>query len=307
MERLDDVEAGCWINVSMIDDEDAAWLVSKLGVVGDFIESMRDREEVSRTDKDVEADQELVVVDYPVCVKPEDTGNPDIEEYDTEPVSIVLMHKAQVIITSTVSACPLFDAVKSEGLDHMDTSKRTRFLLSVLLEISQKYIDALRVLEKETIRLERKMRKVQRNSGLMSMLGIEKSLLYISTSLKSAASTLEMIRSGGFVRLYDADQELLDDVMIEYKQASEMCSIYTDVVTKAMDAFTGVVSNNVNTSMGLLTMVTLLLSIPTVIFSFYGMNTGFLPLSDSWIFPTALAAVLAAIAIVILARWRKRL
>lgn len=89
------------------------------------------------------------------------------------------------------------------------------------------------------------------------------------------------------MKLFEEDEELLNDVIVEYRQASEMCSIYTDVITRAMDAFSGVVSNNVNASMGVLTTITLLLSIPTVVFSFYGMNTNLLPMSDSWVFPCA--------------------
>lgn len=303
--QLEQVESGCWINICSFDEEDALWLRNKVGVTEDFLEAMRDREEISRVDKDEAKRQTLVIVDFPAIEDEADTVNPDLRQFDTQPLSIVLMRDPDVVITATVAACDTIARLKSQGTTHIDTTRHTHFLLSVLLEVSQSYIESLRVLEKQSVRLERKLRKKQRNSGLMSMLGIEKSLLYLSTSLKGTEATLNAIKGGHVTRLLLSDHELLDDVMIEYQQATEMCMVYTDVITKAMDAFSGVVSNNVNVSMGVLTAITLVLSIPTMVFSFYGMNTDWLPMSDSWIFPMMLSMSLAAIAIVLVYLFRR--
>ena len=305
LEKLDAIEPGCWVNAYGLTDKEAAWLMSELNVCEDFVEAMRDRDEVSRADKDKATGQALVIVDYPDAEEAVNADNPDFVEFDTQPLSILLIDDPGVIVTTTIMPCAIIEQIKSDTELRAITSERTRFLLDTLLKVSQSYIDSLRVLEKETVSLERRMRKRQNNAGLMSMLSIEKSLLYMSTSLKSSASTLEAIRGGEFVELFDGDHNLMDLVSIEYKQADEMCSIYTDVITKAMDAFSGAVSNNVNASMNFLTGATLLLSIPTAVFSFYGMNTNLLPLSDSWIFPTLLSIALAAIALVILLRWKK--
>lgn len=305
LRRLDAVESGCWVNVCAPSDEETRWLADSLGIGDDFIDAMLDRDEISRIDKDEEAKQALVVVDFPAAEVMGDKANPDLEQFDTQPISILLLEKTGVVVTLTNAPCAIMERFKSDRAASIVTSKRTRLLLEVLLEVSQGYIDALRVLEKQTMALERKMRKKQNNEGLMSMLGIEKSLLYMSTSLKSSAPTLQAIKNGQFVKLFEEDEELLNDVIVEYRQASEMCSIYTDVITRAMDAFSGVVSNNVNASMGVLTTITLLLSIPTVVFSFYGMNTNLLPMSDSWVFPMLLSVALAAVAVVALLRWRR--
>lgn len=305
LRHLDAVESGCWVNACVPSSQEVKWLVDNLGIDNDFIDAMLDRDEISRIDKSEDASQALVVVDYPAAEGMDDQAAPGLEQFDTQPISILLIENPGVVVTLTNASCAVIEKFKDDKAISISTGKRTRFLLEVLLEVSQSYIDALRILEKQTLALERRMRKKQNNEGLMNMLGIEKSLLYMSTSLKSSAPTLQAIRNGQFAKLFEEDQELLNDVIVEYRQASEMCSIYTDVITKAMDAFSGVVSNNVNASMSFLTMATLLLSIPTAVFSFYGMNTDLLPMSDSWIFPALLSIALAAIAIVILLRWRK--
>lgn len=197
---------------------------------------MLDRDEISRIDKNEDASQALVVVDYPAAEDLDDKANPSLEQFDTQPISILLIENPSVVVTLTNAPCSIVEKLKSDRKLSIATGKRTRFLLDVLLEVSQSYIDALRVLEKQTMALERKMRKKQNNEGLMSMLGIEKSLLYMSTSLKSSAPTLQAIKNGQFVKLFEEDEELLNDVIVEYRQASEMCSIYTDVITRAMDA-----------------------------------------------------------------------
>lgn len=300
LKRLDAIEPGCWVNAYGLTNAEAEWLMSELKVSEDFVEAMRDRDEVSRADKDKVTGQTLVIVDYPDAVEALSVGNPDMLDFDTQPISILIIDDPGVVVTATITPCAIIEQIKHDTDLRTVTSQRSRFLLDTLLKVSQSYIESLRVLEKQTVSLERRMRRKQNNAGLMSMLGIEKSLLYMSTSLKSCAPTLEIIKGGDFIELFDGDRELMAFVDIEYKQASEMCSIYTDVITKAMDAFSGVVSNNVNASMNFLTGATLLLSIPTAVFSFYGMNTHLLPLSDSWIFPTLLSIALAAIAVVIL-------
>lgn len=305
LKHLDAVESGCWVNACVPSSQEVKWLSDNLDIDNDFIDAMLDRDEISRIDKNEDASQALVVVDYPAAEDLDDKANPSLEQFDTQPISILLIENPSVVVTLTNAPCSIVEKLKSDRKLSIATGKRTRFLLDVLLEVSQSYIDALRVLEKQTMALERKMRKKQNNEGLMSMLGIEKSLLYMSTSLKSSAPTLQAIKNGQFVKLFEEDEELLNDVIVEYRQASEMCSIYTDVITRAMDAFSGVVSNNVNASMGVLTTITLLLSIPTVVFSFYGMNTNLLPMSDSWVFPMLLSVALAAVAVVVLLRWRR--
>lgn len=305
LERLEKLEPGCWVNVSEPSESEILWLADSLQINSDFLAAMLDDQEVSRIDKDEDLKQELVVLDYPASEDVADKANPDMEQFDTHPMSIVLLEEREVLVTATLAPCKAIEILKEKHSQAIDTAKLTCLLFDILLAVSQVYIDSLRILEKETLRLERKMRKKQKSNDLISMLGVENSLLYMSTSLRSFEPTLHSIGSGRFIELRDEDRELLEDVRVEYQQATEMCTMYTDMISKAMDAFSGVMGNNVNVSMGVLTTITLILSIPTVVFSFYGMNTDMLPLSHSWIYPTLLAGVLAAIAVVILVRFRR--
>ena len=115
------------------------------------------------------------------------------------------------------------------------------------------------------------------------MLELEKSLVFFSTSLKADEMTLEKILRGRFIKLYDEDQELLEDVLIEIKQAIEMSNIYSSILSGTMDAFASVISNNLNIVMKVLTSITILMAIPTMIASFYGMNVTGLPIPNFWI------------------------
>ena len=111
-----------------------------------------------------------------------------------------------------------------------------------------------------------------KNKELIQLLGLEKSLVYFSTSLKSTETVLEKILRGRVIKLYEEDQELLEDVLIEVKQAIEMSNIYSNILSGTMDAFASVISNNLNIVMKVLTVITIVMSVPTMVFSFYGMN-----------------------------------
>ena len=137
----------------------------------------------------------------------------------------------------------------------------------------------------------------------MQLLGLEKSIVYFSTSLKANDVTLEKINRGRVIKLYEEDQDLLDDVLIEIKQAIEMASIYDSILHGMVDAFASVISNNVNTVMWRLTVITIIMAIPTIVFSFYGMNTD-LPLPYTW-FATLAAVVLTVIVSIVLLKKKK--
>jgi magnesium transporter len=139
----------------------------------------------------------------------------------------------------------------------------------------------------------------------MQLLALEKSLVYFSTSLKANEATIEKIFRGRVIKLYDEDQDRLEDVLIEMKQAIEMASIYTGILSSMMDGFSSVISNNLNIVMWRLTIVTILMEIPNIIFAFYGINTPDVPMNYTW-FAISLAAALMVIAAVILLKWKKK-
>ena len=139
------------------------------------------------------------------------------------------------------------------------------------------------------------LRSDLRNDELIKMLGLEKSLVYFSTSLKSFEMVLAKLANGRLVRFSDDEEEYLQDVKIEVRQAVEMCDISTKILNGSMDAFSSIISNNMNITIRRLTVITLVLAVPTIIFSFYGMNTGTLPLVDQWYWPFLIALCVSVI------------
>ncbi len=139
------------------------------------------------------------------------------------------------------------------------------------------------------------------NKALLQLLSLEKSLVYFSTSLKTTETVLEKLLRGRIIKLYDEDQELLEDVLVEVKQAIEMSNIYSNILSNTMDAYSNVISNNLNQAMKVLTVITIVLELPTIVFSFYGMNVKDLPFPNT-LPALGIAAVLAVTAAFILTK-----
>ena len=140
-----------------------------------------------------------------------------------------------------------------------------------------------------------------RNKELIELRGLEKSLVFFSTSLKSNEITLEKILRGRIIKLYEEDQDLLEDVLIEVKQAIEMANIYSSILAGTMNTFASVISNNLNIVMKGLTSITVILSIPDIVTGFYGMNVDGLPVPHVW-FPSLLITIFVGIVAIFLNR-----
>ena len=226
----------------------------------------------------------------------EDGYDKNMLQYTTLPLGIVIM-KGYVVTISLYENLNIDDMAQGR-IKGVNTDLKTRFLLLLLLRISQRYLIYLRQIDRISSRTEQRLHKSMQNKELIQMLGLEKSLVYFSTSLKTDEITLNKIMRGKAIKLYDEDQDLLDDVLIEIHQAIEMCNIYSNILSGTMDAFASVISNNLNIVMKVLTVITIVMAIPNIIFSFYGMNVAGLPFPQWW-FPTGLAIVACIIATII--------
>ena len=192
-----------------------------------------------------------------------------------------------------------------------NTFMRSRFILQILYRNASTYLRYLRIIDRESDKLEFKLRHAMQNREIMMLLELSKTLVYFTTSLKSNEIVMEKLTTLARIQQYPDDEDLLDDVIIENKQAIEMANIYSGVLANMTDAFASIVSNNLNNVMRIFTMISITLSIPTLIFSMYGMNfqQGMIgmPLSDSkWGFLVIvlLACVLAGAVIWFLTRSR---
>lgn len=291
--KIDAPEPGCWISAISPTEAEIAYLTGELAIEADFVRAALDEEESSRIE--TEGDQKLVIVDYPVAEQQE-TENQTIL-YTTMPMGIIIT--ADYVVTVCLRDNLLVGEMAEGRVKNLQTTLKTRFLLLTLLRIATRFLQYLKQIDKISSNTEQRLHQSMRNKELIQLLGLEKSLVFFSTSLKSNEVTLEKILRGRIIRLYEEDEDLLEDVLIEIKQAIEMCNIYSNILSGTMDAFASVISNNLNIVMKVLTSITLVMAIPTMIFSFYGMNVSNLPLASSWIFPVLISVLASGLVAVV--------
>lgn len=288
-------EPGCWINVCAPDDTELEWLISNLNIPCEFLTAALDEEESSHIES--EDDSRLIVIDIPFSQKVDE----DISYY-TMPLGIIITPSN--IITVSIKENTVIKDFADGKVKNINTAYKTKFIFQILLRVTARYLNHLKMIDKRSTELEMKLRRSMRNKELTDMLDYEKSLVYFQTSLKSNELTLHKITKNNFIKMYEEDQELLEDVMIEIKQALEMCNIYLSILSGTMDAFASVISNNLNIVMKVLTSLTIVMAIPTMVFSFYGMNigqnAGALPGAGSIFVPMLVAFSITAIATIVL-------
>lgn len=292
--QIEAPESGCWISAINPTEAEVLYLTNELGVLADFVRAALDEEESSRIETD--EGQTLVIVDYPSA---EEYPDNKTILYTTLPMGIIITND-YVLTVCLHDNLVITDLVQGR-IKGLQTSLKTRFLLSALLRIASRYLLYLKQIDKISSSTEQRLHQSMRNKELIQLLGLEKSLVYFSTSLKADEVTLEKILRGRIIKLYEEDEDLLEDVLIEIKQAIEMGNIYSNILSGTMDAFASVISNNLNIVMKVLTSLTIVMAIPNIIFGFYGMNVD-LPLAQFWWFPLLLACAASAVVAYILVK-----
>jgi len=264
--RTNTFEDGVWVNLVNPSEDEIKNVSDILNVEADFLKAALDEEERARLEND--NGQTLIIVDIPIIEK---DGNMDL--YTTIPLAIIIIKHA--IITVCLREDTLLNDFIGNKVKGFLTQYKTRFVLQILYRNATKYLQYLRQIDRVSNKIEEDLHKSMRNKELIQMLKLEKSLVYFSTSLRANEVVLERLTRYEYVKRYPEDTELLDDVIIENRQAIEMAQIYTSILSGTMDAFASVISNNVNIVMKFLTSITLVMAIPTIISSFFGMNVTF--------------------------------
>ena len=288
---IDAWEHGCWINCVEPNDDDVNLLINEFNVEPDFLKASLDKEESSHLD--CEDDTTLIIIDSPIVEK-----NENNLVYLTTPLSIMITKSN--VITLSLEDNPVLNEFAEGALRNIYTNLKTQFVLHIMLRIATKFLQYLNQIDRITFQVEKELRKSMKNKELIQLLEIEKSLVYFSSSLNSNNVTLEKIMRGKYLKLYEEDHDLLEDVLIEIKQGLEMARIYLNILSGTMDAFGSIISNNLNIVMKVLASITLIMSIPTVVSGIYGMNVGHLPFAESWTFPIILSIVLMVVSGLIL-------
>nr|WP_242842545.1 magnesium transporter CorA family protein [Peptoclostridium acidaminophilum] len=280
--RIEDIAANekdIWLNLVNPSQADIAQIAEQFGIDMDHIRAALDEEERARIE--VEDNYTLIIIDIPVLEK-EDVPN----YYITIPLGIIM--GKDFIITVCIKDSPIMSIFENGRIKGFNTFMKTRFAFQIFYKTSALYLNYLRRIDRKSNDVERELHKSMKNKELIQLLNLEKSLVYFTTSLRANEIVMEKMLRHDSIKKYPEDKELLEDVIIENKQAIEMASIYSNILSGMMDAFASVISNNLNIVMKFLTSVTIVMAIPTMVASFFGMNVN-LPFSDK---PYAFSIVL---------------
>lgn len=262
--EIEQIEDGAWIHLISPSEEELLTLSDRLNIDLIHLKAALDEEERARIE--VEENYSLIIVDTPILGYDENSRN----KYTTLPMGIILTGKN--IITVCLRDLQLFKDFYGGYVKGFYTEKKTRFILQLLYKNATFFLNYLRYIDRMSSKMEKELEKSLRNKELIELLELEKSLVYFSTSLRSNEVVLEKLLRQEAIKKYPEDKELLEDVIVENRQAIEMANIYSNILSGVMGAFGSVISNNLNIKMKFLTGITIILSIPTMISSFFGMN-----------------------------------
>mgnify|MGYP001161534100 CR=1 FL=1 len=265
MERIQEIVPDCWINLSAPTEDELERVQTALNLPPEFLRYPLDEEERPRIDVGDEPDQVLVIADLPF-VRREGTQ----VRFETMPMGIIISSKC--LVTIALRDVGLLDPFKDNRVRTLYTGYRTRFTYQVMFAIAKDFLKYLRFIDKTIDTAERQLERSVNNKELYKLMQTGKSLVYFSTSLKANESVLERLMRGKTLKHYEEDSDLLEDVIIENRQALEMANIYASIINSTMDANAGIIGNNLNIVMKFMAAMTIVLSIPTLISSVYGMN-----------------------------------
>ncbi len=254
---------GAWISLIAPTDGEISAISKELALDEDVLRAALDMEERSRLEMDAAYTMILVNIPY-------SSVQADRELYDTMPLSIILTADAAVTVCSKDTS--VLRQFADGKVRDFNTTMKSRFVLQILYRAASLYLSCLRSIDRRSDEIEKTLHKSTKNKELLELLKLEKSLLYFTTSLRANELVLEKLLRVEAIKKYPEDAELLEDVIIENKQAIEMAAIYSGVLNELMNAFSSVISNNLNIVMKLLAIITIVMSVPTMIFSAYGMN-----------------------------------
>ena len=263
MHEKEEMQPGCWIALTNPTASEILEIADACQIDPDHLKAPLDEEERSR----IEAEDEytLILVDIP-----------SIEERNGKDwfvtIHMAIITTKDVLITVCLEETPILTAFMDGRVRDFHTFMKTRFILQILYKNATQYLQYLRIIDKKSEVVENKLHQSQKNEELIELLELQKSLVYFTTSLRSNEVVLEKLLRIDKIKKYPEDTDLLEDVIVENKQAMEMTSIYNGILSGTMDTFASVISNNLNIVMKFLATVTIVMSIPTMVASFYGMN-----------------------------------
>ncbi len=297
-EEIKEFKKGSWINLTNPSENEIKKVCEGVNIEEDFIRYALDIEEKARIDDDEDENTILFVIDVPSIEK-----NDENDVYVTMPLGMIVV-RDDFFITVSLKRNKIIEEFEKRKIKNFQTYKKTRFIFQILYLNSSYYLNYLKRINKETEIAEYILKNSMKNKELLKLLSLEKGLVYFTTSLKSNELVMEKTLRGKIIKLYEEDEEILEDAITENRQAIEMAQIYSNILNGTMDAYASIISNNLNGVMKFLTSVTIILAVPTMISSFWGMNVE-LPFQNSSIGFIIMIAI-AVITTLVVTWWLNR-
>ena len=275
MEKVEFKSSADWIHVCPPLKEEAYDSIAiGLGMPIDFITDSLDIDERSRYE--IEDDSKLILINTPFLNK----SNKDNEAiYVTVPIGIVIMNDQVVTISQEDN--PIIERILQHKVKNFNPSDKVSFVLHIFEQNVFWFLECLKKLNIKRNLIEQELYNSSRNSELQQLLKIEKSLVYFVNSLSANDLLMLKMKRTDFLRIRDKElpSEQFEDIIIDNGQALEMSNVYTNILSGTMEAYASIISNNLNTFIHRLTIITIILMVPTLVSSFYGMNLDYLPFS----------------------------
>ncbi|GIX07238.1 MAG: magnesium transporter CorA [Candidatus Poribacteria bacterium] len=290
LKEIEEIGPGVWVHVEDPTAGELEELSHRLNIPHDFLTAALDLDEIPRTER--EDDALLVVIRTPIY-----RGKEDPVPFGTVPLGVILTRSA--IVTVSPGESDLIRELTLASWRGHSTAKQKRLLLRLFLRTASRYLQYLRIINKAVEVAEERLEESLRNQDLQALLKYEKSLTYFLTALQPIEVVIDRLDRSGLFREFEEDEELLHDALTEMRQAIEMSRLVSSILHQMMNAFSSMISNNLNVVMRFLTALTVILAIPTMISGIYGMNVA-LPLQDS---PYAFAAVMGVAMGLTLGAW----
>ena len=266
IEEIKEFKKGSWISLVNPSEIEIKKVCENVNIQEDFIRDSLDFEEKARIDNEEDDGTTLFVVDVPIIEK-----NEENDVYTTMPLGMIVV-RDDFFITVSLRKNKVIEDFEKRKIKNIQTYKKSKLIFQILYLNSSYFLSYLKQINKETEIAEYILKNSMRNKELLKLLSLEKSLVYFTTSLKSNELVMEKTMRGKIIKLYEDDEDILEDAITENRQAIEMAKIYSDILNGTMDAYASIISNNLNGVMKFLTSITIVLAIPTMISSFWGMN-----------------------------------
>ncbi len=293
------VQDGVWIHMVSPSAAEGRMIADLLKVDVEDLLAALDEEESSRIE--LEDGYTLIIVDIPMAEMRHGK-----ESYTTVPLGIILT--AKEIVTVCTEETPVLQAFFDNRVKEFSTKKKLRFVYQILYRVAVLYQSDLRVIDKKRTEIEERVGDDTEEADLIALHELESTLVYFATSLRANAVVLDRLTRYKRLEQYPEDKELLDDVIVENRQAIEMTTIYRDIINGTRELLSSVIDNRMNNIMKSLTVITLIMAIPTVISGIYGMNVNsrWVPLANSAHGFAIVCSIMIVICVLLLVWLRKK-